>query len=78
MYKIPKEIHLCALTISIDRKRENMHFSRTVICEYYKAHNSNKNENPVNLCTFSNLFLFLADMQSHIMSLTIFTEPKIK
>lgn len=64
-----KEIHLCTLTISIDRKRGNMHFSRNVICEYCTAHNNNNNENPVTPCTFSNLFLFLADTQSCIMPL---------
>lgn len=69
MYKIPKEINLCALTISIDRKRENMHFSKNVICEYYAAHNNNNNENPVTPCTFSK-FIFISGRHAvtHLVS----------
>lgn len=62
MYKIPKEIHLCTLTISIDRKRENIHFSVNVICEHSvlcTAH-SNNSENPANQTLHLFKFIFLS------------------
>lgn len=79
MYKIPKEIHLCTLTISIDRKRDKIHFSRNIIVNIVQLVIITTIMKALSLPAPFQIYFYFWQTCSHTSCLLIiFTEPKIK